>query len=269
MTWNFPTSGPTNSSKEEEGTDYWISYADLMAGLLLAFVLILAAIQLVSSKKLLAKRKKVEQQKQELSELQTKIQNVLGIRAELMRRLKERFSQVEGEITFDDATGSIRLGTRILFDEGSAELSRRGKRKLRELMPIYFNALLGDSRLAKHVGRIIIQGHTNSNFSGVGGEKEAYLFNLELSQDRAFSAMQFVLRNEIGAEHGVRDLLQASGFSYSNRLYRTTDEGDEVEDKEASRRIEIRFRLKGERALRRLRRLFRNRLARELEKESS
>lgn len=259
MRWSFRRhSGESTSEEGEE--DYWISYADLMAGLLLAFIVILTAVQLQSSRKLQEKRKKVEQQQRELEQMESKVQNLLGVRAALMKRLKGEFADSSAEIRFDDATGSIRLGSRILFDEGSAELTRRGKRKLRDLMPLYFDALLGDPQLREHVGQIIFQGHTNSNYSGPGGELQAYLFNLELSQDRAFNAMRFVLERELGSKYGVRDLLQASGFSYSRPIYREESGGERIEDKAASRRIEIRFRLKGEKTLRRLRKMFEGRL---------
>jgi chemotaxis protein MotB len=234
-----------------------------MAGLLLAFVLILAAIQLVASQRLEEKRQRVQRQKQKLTQLRDRVSNVLGVRAKLMERLNERFSRFGGEIELDDATGSIRLGSSILFDEGSAELKRRGREKLRTYMPVYFKALLGDPKLREHVGQIIFQGHTNSNYSGPGGEQAAYLYNLKLSQDRAFSAMRFVLDEGIGTEYDVRNVLQASGFSYSHLIYRENEEGEQVEDEQASRRIEIRFRLKGEKALRQLRRVFRDKLQQE------
>ncbi|MFB6265333.1 MAG: hypothetical protein ABEL76_17165 [Bradymonadaceae bacterium] len=238
-----------------------------MAGLLLAFVVILAAIQQFSSKRLEKRRqkvrrqqKKLRQQERQLRQMRDRISSVLGVRSRLMKRLKKRFSTVGGDIRFDDATGSIRLGSSILFEEGSAKLTPRGKRKLRRYMPIYFEALLGDSDLREHVDRIIVQGHANSNYSGPGGKRAAYLFNLELSQDRAFSAMKYILRQRLGSEYKVRNLLQASGFSFSRKIYKTVIGEDgkpkEVEDFQASRRIEIRFRLKGERALKRLRDMF-------------
>jgi chemotaxis protein MotB len=254
-----------------------------MAGLLLAFILILMSIQLVTSKKIGSKnktirdqhreieqlvdpeeledrRERIERERRDIEKMEDRVSSVLGIRTKLMRRLKQRFSRVGGEIKLDDATGSIRLGSRILFGEGEWELTPKGKQKLESLMPIYFEALLGSPELRKHVGQIIFEGHTNSNYTGPGGERKAYLGNLRLSQKRAFNAMRYVLEKGIGSEYDVRQLLQASGFSYSDRIYRRTEAGRRVEDKVASRRIEIRFRLKEEKALRELRRMFRENL---------
>jgi chemotaxis protein MotB len=256
---------PKKDQPNESGNavDYWLTYADLMAGMLLVFILLLSVYMLISKERLERKEKQAQraleqyqQKKSELGRVREGLDDILGVRVELIRRLKERFASTSGEIKFDDATGAIRLGNSILFSEGSAELTKQGQETLRKYMPIYFEALFGDSTLRKYVDRISIEGHTNTNYHGSGSRADAYLFNLRLSQRRAYNAMRYVIDQGLGQEFDAKERLQASGFSFSRLVYREGPNGGRVEDEAASRRIEIRFRLKNREALDNLQKLF-------------
>ena len=251
---------PRPSRKKTEEISYWISFSDLMAGLLLVFILLLIGSLIVSMGELEDQKEQLEEQQavlqetmEELETLDTNLADILGIRAAIIERLRQEFEDTGAEITFDDATGAIRLGSGILFDEGSARLSPVGQQTLRELIPVYYDALLGDEELRQHVGQIVFEGHTNSNYSGSDDPSDAYLFNLQLSQDRAYAAMEYVIANALGQAYDAKELLAAVGYS-SSRLIFLEDQPD-VEDTTRSRRIEIRFRLKDEEALEELRRL--------------
>lgn len=243
---------------EEERPDYWVSYSDLMAGLVLVFILLLCIFIMLSKKDLEVKQKELEDQRQILeartSQLRTvdqDVSRVLGIREELLRRVKTRFESTGDNISFDDATGALRLGSNILFKEGSADLSEQGTQTLERVVPLYYEALLGDEKLREHVDQIIFEGHTNSNFSGDDNPDRAYLFNLQLSQKRAYSAMEHIIRANVGASYEANKILAANGYS-SSRLILSNGE----EDKTRSRRLEIKFRLKDERSLNQLREMF-------------
>lgn len=244
--------------------DFWISYSDLMAGLMMVFVLLLMGVLLVlrseaeeSQRRFEAQQQLLEEQRKELITLRAQVQAVLGIRAELFVRIKERFQDSGLAIEFDDATGAIRLGADVLFREGSYVLTEQGKRTLSEAMPIYFEALLGEKDLGNYVDRISIEGHTNSN-AGAQGAEASYLFNLRLSQNRAYAALEHIIRTGLGERPEVRSVLVANGYS-SSRLIMDPDTGQE--DKERSRRIEVRFRLKDEETLEALENLIRQGVA--------
>jgi chemotaxis protein MotB len=83
---------------------------------------------------------------------------------------------------------------------------------------------------------VIIEGHTDSD----GG----YLYNLDLSQKRAFAVMNFLLTLDFAKAHNIKPLMTASGRAYLDPVVI-----DGKEDKEASRRIEIKFRLKNQDAM--------------------
>lgn len=246
--------------RDDRKVSYWISFSDLMAGLLLVFILLLIGSLIISRGQIEVQEAELHETMEELDEtmeeletLDSNVADILGVRAKIIERLREEFEDTDTEIRFDDATGAIQLGSGILFDEGSARLNPEGQRTLETLIPIYFEALLGNDELRAHVGQIVFEGHTNSNYSGSDDPSDAYLFNLQLSQDRAYTAMEYVIANELGDQYDAKDLLAAVGYSSSRLIYKESD--PKVEDTERSRRIELRFRLKDEEAMEELRRL--------------
>ena len=95
---------------------------------------------------------------------------------------------------------------------------------------------LTNPEIKPHLDKIIIEGHTDS----VG----SYIYNLNLSQKRALAVMEYLLTLDFTKEHNIQPLMIASGRAYLDAI---TVDG--VEDKNASRRIEIKFRLKNEDAM--------------------
>ncbi len=124
----------------------------------------------------------------------------------------------------------------ILFDKGSSKLKDASKRELERLFGRYIDALFSNKAIAPYIDQIIIEGHTDSD----GG----FLYNLELSQNRALDVMKYLIKLPIVKKYNLKDKLSASGRAYLDRIV-----VNGVEDKEKSRRIEIKFRLKNQNAL--------------------
>jgi chemotaxis protein MotB len=70
------------------------------------------------------------------------------------------------------------------------------------------------------------------------------MYNLELSQKRAYAVMNYLLSLDYVKKHNIKDKLVASGRSYLDPIL-----VNGLEDKDASRRIEIKFRLKNQEAM--------------------
>ena len=280
--------------KLDEETNYWLSYSDMMAGLLLCFVLVIAFTVLHSKiqydlkqKELLGKEKellvqsdeldleketvssqqalldsqqkaliaqeeklasqedKLNQQSKLLGELQAlmdsqqeKLDSIIGVRTELIKALKSEFNDSALEVSVDEKTGAISFNSNILFEYNKADLKSGGKEFLDEFLPRYVNVLLS-SKYKDYISEIIIQGHTDK--SGT------YLFNLELSQKRAYSVAKYSLdeNNDNLSDtqlDALRNVVSVGGSSYSDPVY---DSNGEI-DADASRRVEILFRLKDE-----------------------
>ena len=170
---------------------------------------------------------------EKLQSQKAKIKSLTGIKLKVVAALKEELGD---KVDIDKKSGSLRVSSNILFDSGSAVLKDGAKVELKKVFEEYIGALVTNPKIKPHLDKIIIEGHTDSD----GG----YLYNLDLSQRRAFAVMNYLLSLDFAAEHNIKPLMIASGRAYLDAI---TVDG--VEDKDASRRIEIKFRLKNEDAM--------------------
>ncbi len=183
---------------------------------------------------LIIKSKQHQALVEELDITKVKIKSLTGIRIKVVSKLREKLGK---NIDIDKSSGAIRFSSNILFEQGKYQLKENAKKELSTALQGYIDTLLLDKDIRKHIDRIIIEGHTNSDGS--------YLFNLELSQKRALEVMQFLYKNNPKNSSLLREYVSASGRSYANIIYAE----DGGEDKDASRRIEIKFRIKNEEAI--------------------
>ena len=141
----------------------------------------------------------------------------------------------------DAQTGSITFSSDVLFRYGSSSLTADSKETLKEIIPKYLSVLLQD-QYREYIAEIIIEGHTDTDSS--------YDMNMELSYDRAKAVADFCLDDKNGLSKEqigqLQLLLTVNGKSWSNPVYKTDGAGNSlgVVDMEASRRVEIKFRLK-------------------------
>lgn len=287
--------------RQEEETTYWLSYSDMMAGLLLTFVLIISLTVLRSKimydekqnelagkeqeliiqsaelenerltideqgaklnaqelklseqeGRLLTQQQELDRQKtllleqsQLLGELQAllddqqaKLDNIIGIRADLIEALSREFNDSSLNVTVNEKTGAISMDASILFAYNQDDLKATGKKFLGEFMPRYLKILLSDE-YSQYISEIVIEGHTDTSGN--------YLFNLDLSQKRAYSVADYFMneKNKVLTADEIeklQEILSTVGKSYANPVYK---ENGEI-DAEASRRVEIQFRLRDE-----------------------
>jgi len=168
-----------------------------------------------------------------LQKQKSKIKSLTGIKLKVVAALKDALGD---KINIDKNSGSLRLASNILFDKGSAILKEEAKVQLKKAFEEYIGTLVSNPKIRPHLDKIIIEGHTDSD----GG----YLYNLDLSQKRAFAVMNFLLTLDFAREENIKPLMIASGRAYLDAI-----KVNGVEDKDASRRIEIKFRLKNEDAM--------------------
>ncbi len=171
---------------------------------------------------------------QALSSQAQQIDDLLGLRTEIIRELSKSLSAANLSAKVDPSTGDIVLDSQLMFESGQDFISAAGQSQLYQLIPVYLEVLMRP-QYADYVAEIIIEGHTDSNGS--------YIYNLELSQNRALSVAKFCLEmpSLSGAQRGVlTQILTAKGRSFSNIIRNA----DGTENMTASRRVEIKFRLK-------------------------
>jgi len=168
-----------------------------------------------------------------LQKQRAKIKAFTGMRIKVISELKR---ELGSKITLDAKSGSLKLSSGILFDVGSARLKAGAKNELKRSFEDYITALVSNPNIQPYLDKIIIEGHTDSD----GG----YIYNLKLSQNRALAVMNYLLGLDIVGEYNIKPLIVSSGRAYMDAVSKNG-----VEDKMASRRIEIKFRLKNSQAM--------------------
>ena len=178
----------------------------------------------------------LDEKTQLISTQQAKIDNIIGVKAEVVESLQQEFAKNNLNVNIDSQTGALTLDASVLFAYDDAELTEEGKTALRSVLPIYCKVLLEDS-YKYYLAEIIIDGYTDTD-----GD---YAYNLELSQRRSLAVAQYLL--EIQGEFltsdqtiDLQDYLTVNGHSMANPIL----DADGNVDKDASRRVEVKFRLK-------------------------
>lgn len=160
---------------------------------------------------------------QDLNTTKNRIRNLTGIGVKVIADVKNTLGN---SVEIDSQTGALRLSSSVLFDKGSYDIKEEAKPELEKTLKKYFQALIDNDDIRDNLDSIIIEGHTDSDGS--------YIYNLELSQQRAFSVMEFI--NSWNKDERLKKYLIASGRSFMSPILK-----DGAEDKDASRRIEIKF----------------------------
>lgn len=265
---------------------YWQSYSDMMAALLLFFILITAVTMTVYRKKTtdlehtqkelnLARDKmelvmadleksneeltlsleqlqqaydqealtqeelkkaylEIEASKAELALTKGELQNIVGIRTDIIHSLQNIFD--ESSMKVDAQTGSITFSSDVLFRYNSSTLTAQSQKTLKQVIPMYLSVLLQE-QYRDYIAEIIIEGHTDTDGT--------YQSNMELSYNRAYAVASFCLKEKNGLNkqqiEQLQHILTVNGRSYSDPVY---EQNSNAIDMAASRRVEIKFRLK-------------------------
>lgn len=205
--------------------EHWMSVADLMSGLMVIFLFI--AITYIRP----------------IVEIQSKIRNIVvawkDSEVEIYEALNEEFKNElpRWHAELDQNTLSIRFkAPEILFDSATAALKPDFKFILAEFFPRYLNVL---SQFKGAIAEVRLEGHTSSEWEGATTRDEAYFRNMELSQARTRTVLEYCLGLPVVEPYKdwARGLITANGLSSSRLIFR-----DSTEDKPSSRRVEFRVR---------------------------
>ena len=220
--------GASDDGSGEGGFDYWVSYADLLAGLLMVFALMLLTALYYYQGRV------------------TDVRDLLQTRQAIVDSLQQNLGRTEAvTVVIDSTSGSVRFSGEVLFNEDSDRLLPAGEKQLEAFAAKYLPVLLGVDRFRENLRAIVIEGHTNTH--------GPYLYNLDLSQRRANSVLRFLLDHAAGYRRALRQYVTANGRSYADPVVLSARPGCSADpyrevssscvDQVASRRIEIRFRL--------------------------
>lgn len=216
--------------KEKNNDNVWSSISDLMSGLMIVFLFT----SVIFMSRVIDENKNIKNQQQTVENIVTTYEeSKTNIYEDLYNEFKSDMDKWDMEV---DKDGTIRFKEpEVFFDTGKAEIKDQFKDTLNSFFPRYINLIYKNYK--DKVTEIRIEGHTSSEWEEEIDTKTAYFKNMELSQDRTRNVLEYVMNMESISEYEdwLIDNITANGMSYSNRIYK-----DNVEDKEASRRVEFR-----------------------------
>lgn len=203
---------------------HWIPLADLMTGLMMIFMLLTASFMLRVEQTTTLVVQEYEQTKDNMRQ---------ALQEEFREDLKLWNAEMLGDMTirFKDPSA--------LFATGSSTLRPQFKNTLAEFFPRYVRLITSD-QYRDAVKEVRIEGHTSAFWSQGTDATTAYFRNMELSQARTRTTLEFLLT--LDAITGHRDWLirhvTANGLSSSRPV---SSETASLQEQLSDQRVEIRI----------------------------
>ncbi len=218
----------------EENNQFSLSTGDLMAALLLIFVLLLIGTMLKLQEEFDSKSDIAERYK----ELQIDIYN------DLYKEFESDLDIWQAEI---DSTLTIRFKEPdVLFDAGKSDLKKSFSKILGDFFPRYIN-VLRNKQYNEHIEEIRIEGHTSIEGKSGMDSDASYFYNMKLSQDRTRSVLRYCLNHlDESVFVWTRDRATANGLSSVKPI-----SGNGTENgRKQNRRVEFRIKTDAEQQIR-------------------
>ena len=222
-----------NRGSVDEENPYWISFSDIMSGLLILFILVSMTLIL----ELIAKREEVDQKIEQIEQIEQVLEQVLReIKSEL------RAKNIVVEISENDSV--LRIPDRLLkFDSGSFVIPSGSEQIVYEIGDTIRRMIVKQDRY-KIFDTIFVEGHTdNQPF------RNNYIKgNWWLSTNRAIEVWHYWDLHITGKpelstllNHAGDPLFSVSGFGETRPIQAPQDTAAQ---RERNRRIDIRFTVK-------------------------
>jgi len=209
---------------DEQEENHWLSISDLMAGLMMVFLFIAIALM----RHAYIERDRIKQVAVAYQENQVAIYDALFLEFEQdLERWNARIDKETLTFIFDSPD--------VLFKRGQSDLTLEYQQLLSDFFPRYVSTLLP---FRDSLSEVRIEGHTSSAWAKNSTDTEAYFKNMELSQGRTRSVLQYIYQLPAVRDHQpwVKGVMAAVGLSSSKLVY--DEQGNE--DPEHSRRVLIR-----------------------------
>lgn len=216
------------NQEEDAHNPFALSIGDLMAALLLIFILLLSAT--------LLRLQDEFENKTQIAERYTAIKE--DIYNQLMIEFKDDLKRWNAYIDPEQLIFRFKEPD-VLFGVNQYTIKPEFESILREFFPRYIR-VLSRPAFKENIEEIRIEGHTDN----IG----TYFHNMELSQNRTRSVLSFVLEHTLSDENDkewVKLNLTANGLSYSKPI--ATNETEE--GRSLNRRVEFRIRTNAEKQI--------------------
>ena len=205
-----------------ESEEYWISVSDMMAGLMMVFLLI-AIIYMI--------------------DVQDKTSSVEKIKRLICSELEQEFSEDKENwnMTICEDGLVVAFQNDAVFKKGSADLTPKFTKILDNFFPKFMGIILKNDY---RINELRIEGHTSSEYTKQSINK-SYLLNTKLSQNRSYKVMEYAFNISGNKEKNwMNGNLTAHGLSSSKLVFK--DKESSIEDRKKSRRVEFRIQTNAE-----------------------
>lgn len=214
----------------------WISFSDIMTGLMVIFLFISVSYMVEVQKKQKERDIIFEEFKATKDQLY----------AELDSTFKDDFKK--WNVVLDKDLSIKFTNPEVLFESNSADIKPQFDAILKDFLPRYFDILLQEKYKNK-IAEIRIEGHTDA-VPAPKYDKDPYIGNIKLSQLRSAEVLKY-FRNmkyyQILSSDNEKQLqfwLTANGLSYGRTLDdsgKLTEESKKTVNNKLSRRVEFRI----------------------------
>lgn len=233
-----------SSADRDEGTSYWMSFADLMAALLAVFVLAVVVLALNLGQQQIALEDQQDLMKEQHSEFEaqiTDLQSSEQVRATMVEEIRSTLDEQGIEVHISENSSVLSIPSEQLgFDSADHEISPDFEDIALTVGQAVSEAIRTEGRY-EHLDTVFVEGHTDDvphdGLLGTG--------NWGLSTFRAISLWS-LWEDQLPAPHQLSGLYNADG----NRLFsvsgyaetRPVSQAQRTEsERAANRRIDLRF----------------------------
>ena len=174
------------------------------------------------------KRQELERKDQKLETIakrDNEIKNIINLKKRIDEKLKTAFA---GNPYFNPDKDVLVFSSSQFFPKGETAMSDESRKIIAQTTEKYLAVLLSIPETKKYLKRIIISGHTDSD-----GTLE---YNMHLSAQRAKTVKNIVSGLKSMQGSGLLPLLESKGYADRHAIMING-----IEDKNASRRTEIRY----------------------------
>lgn len=214
----------------DEDNPYWMSFSDIMSGLLIIFIL--ASIVLIIQ--LLERQQQFDQTIEEISEAEQ-------VRRSILEEARDELQMAGIEVQISENFTVLRIPNHLLgFDTAQYQIESQYEQIAGTIGKVLHQVITKDNRF-EYLDTVFVEGHTdNRPFIGMLGTG-----NWGLSAFRAISLWQYWEQN-LPQERKLSTLINADEsalFSVSGygEMRPVTENQDTDEELRANRRIDIRF----------------------------
>ena len=211
---------------------HWIPLSDLMTGLMVLFLLIAVTYMM-----------RIEADAARIKEVAVAYNETRdALFEDLQREFKDDLPRWRAELVKNDL--SLRFNNPdTMFANGSSELKPEFRQILSEFFPRY-EKILTSPKYRDSITEVRIEGHTSAAWTTLTTADDAYFKNMELSQARTRSALNFVMNlpDSDAGRAWLKRYVTANGLSSSQPILDT----EQHEDPARSRRVVFRVRTDAE-----------------------